>query len=393
MEIPEFKDPNYRFLYNQIYPTEAQVWWAKNHIYEIWPELEKYDNSIYVICASLGYPHFNKRLPENVAEEVRDAFANGKRNFIFNCLGEGLPEGNIEVIHKTVGLLSDIKYNISIIYVTGAFDGEEVYLKYCQLKNITPCMYIISGANFEKNSSRAFLQSQNYITGRKEKKFLCFNKENRQHRITLFNKLLELDLVKESYYSFSLTETSKETLLSAHHRQEKIIEIIDQLPLVLNRTAERDNPVTIWQDDIKYFDNSYFSVITETLFYGFIRKPGVSYMNISDTYGNFPSEKIYKAFAMRHPFIVVSTYGFLKTIKDKGYKTFSPFIDESYDTIEDDDERMEALVSEIHRLCNLTETQLIEFTNFAKPIVDHNFNVFSTVSDFKITKDVLSLLK
>jgi hypothetical protein len=44
----------------------------------------------------------------------------------------------------------------------------------------------------------------------------------------------------------------------------------------------------------------------------------------------------------------------LRVLREQGYKTFSPYIDESYDTIENDDLRFEAIVKEIKRLNNFT---------------------------------------
>jgi hypothetical protein len=56
-----------------------------------------------------------------------------------------------------------------------------------------------------------------------------------------------------------------------------------------------------------------------------------------------------------------------------GYKTFSPFVDESYDDEIDDTRRVLKLAKEVQRLANLSPTELTEFLKFAKPIVEHNF--------------------
>jgi hypothetical protein len=160
-------------------------------------------------------------------------------------------------------------------------------------------------------------------------------------------------------------------------------------------TLERNNPVDVRLDDLLYFDNSYFSVVTETLFYNLDnRKPNELYMNVIDTYpGVFFSEKIYKCLALKHPFVLVSTYGSLAELRKRGYKTFSPYIDESYDDIKDDDSRLNTITNEINRLCKLSPEEWIQFTASIKEIVDHNFIHFNNTTDFRITKNVVSMLK
>lgn len=394
MVIPDLND-NPQFKYNQIYPSEAQIYYATRHIHNIWPELKQYENSTCVISASLGNPcRFNERLPKNVAEEIRFEYNKGKRNFIFQCLDEGLSIGVLDVLHGTLNFIEDLLPFISVIYATGAFDGDLMYHKYCVRNNIPVRLNVICGSNFENNCKGFLDHVIDYVPGKKEKKFLCFNKEARQHRITLFEKLLELDLVKDAFYSFVLKDDILNSILTMENQcYQNILGNLNKLPLVLNRTIERDNPVDIRKDDLKYFNNSYFSVIPETLYYGMDKNSGQHYIYISEIFGNFPSEKIYKALALKHPFILVTTPGFLKNMRSRGYKTFSPFIDESYDDIEDDNERLNRIVQEIYRMCNLTEEQLIEFTYNVQSIVEHNHSHYMSNTDFAITKNVISLLK
>lgn len=393
MVIPELSD-NQRVKYDEVYPSEAQVYWCTRHVYDIWPELLEHKDSICVIYAGLGGPGFNARRPANVAQEIRDEYKLGKRNFIFQTLDEGVAIANILVIHAAINLIQDIISDIVVMYATGAFDGEQVYNQFCKLNNLEPKLKIISGSNFEKNSKSFLDFVKPYVPGPREKLFLCFNKEPRQHRITLLNELLGLDLVKKAYYSFALnihTYYNIKTMRDCPYTN--ILKIIDELPMVLNRTEERWNPIDVRLDDLQYFDNSYFSVINETVFYGLNKKEGNHYINISEILGAFPSEKIYKAFALKHPFIMVGAVGFLKKMREHGYKTFSPFIDETYDDVEDDDERMKMIIKEIHRMCSLSEQELIEFTHNVKSIVEHNCQHYIDASDYRITKNVLSMLK
>lgn len=385
----------YIIKYGDLYPVDSSIKWAESHMYEIWPELEEHRNTICIIYAGLGIPQFHKRKLESIVEEMQYEFSQGKRNFIFQCLDEGLALANILHLHDLVPLITDIMPYISLIHATGAYDGEEQYKRICQSYKFPELLKIISGSNFEKNCKKYLEYEIPYTGTKKTRKFLSFNKVDRQHRIGLFNELLKLDLVKDSYYSFDIEQSSLNILRNdIKQRYNSILQIQDSLPLVLNRNATRDNPVDIRNEDLKYFDESYFSVITETLFYDMLNvNRDYLYINAAEIFGIFPSEKIFKCIALGHPFIIASTQGYLQGLRSRGYQTFSPFIDESYDNIADDHIRLEAIVSEVNRLCCLSDRELDQFVNNVKPILEHNRKHYATISDYKITKNILSLLK
>jgi hypothetical protein len=89
----------------------------------------------------------------------------------------------------------------------------------------------------------------------------------------------------------------------------------------------------------------------------------------------FPTEKTYKAIACSRPFIAFSTPFFLEGLKQLGYKTFYPFIDESYDCIVDDNERLDAIVSEIKRLSSLPDSEFRKGIRRCRSIVEHNLQL------------------
>jgi hypothetical protein len=64
----------------------------------------------------------------------------------------------------------------------------------------------------------------------------------------------------------------------------------------------------------------------------------------------------------------------LKLLKDCGYKTFSPWINESYDDIKDYQERKLAILNEIERLNNLSDDDLDLLISQCNDIVEHNYN-------------------
>jgi hypothetical protein len=118
------------------------------------------------------------------------------------------------------------------------------------------------------------------------------------------------------------------------------------------------------------YENSYFSVITET-----------TYFNDEPV---FLTEKTFKAVIMKHPFILVTVPGSLKYLKQLGYKTFDGLIDERYDQEQDDTERLTMVVNEIERLSNLSAAQLSHFLKEAELICSYNFEHLMNSNNYVI---------
>jgi hypothetical protein len=132
---------------------------------------------------------------------------------------------------------------------------------------------------------------------------------------------------------------------------------IDTDDLVKNRA---------WLDnDTDYlYNNTYFSLVSETNYYSDPKFDG----------GRFITEKTFKAITCEHPFILATLPNTLPLLHELGYKTFSPYIDESYDSETDDYKRMLLIVKEVERLSNLSNSELREFLVACKDITTHNIH-------------------
>ena len=63
----------------------------------------------------------------------------------------------------------------------------------------------------------------------------------------------------------------------------------------------------------------------------------------------------------------------MQHLKDMGFKSFSPYIDESYDTEEDCEKRMLMIVNEIKRLCNMNKEEIHEWYYSMQDILIYNW--------------------
>ena len=84
-----------------------------------------------------------------------------------------------------------------------------------------------------------------------------------------------------------------------------------------------------------YID-TYFSLVTETIFF-------YPY--------SFRTEKIWKPIAIGHPFVAVANNGYYRDLHNIGFRTFGHVIDESFDQIENNQDRINRIVQVVEDLC------------------------------------------
>ena len=88
------------------------------------------------------------------------------------------------------------------------------------------------------------------------------------------------------------------------------------------------------------------------------------------------TEKTFKAIALEMPFVLVAPAHSLEYLREYGFQTFAPYIDESYDAIEDPVlriERVTEILLEIQARSAAAKNQLWQSL---LPIVEHNWNHF-----------------
>lgn len=97
-----------------------------------------------------------------------------------------------------------------------------------------------------------------------------------------------------------------------------------------------------------------------------------SYVNIISEVENSITENTFNAVASNQIFFVLGAQHSLELLKSLGYKTFSPVIDESYDNLELEQERLFAVTREAIRFLNRPEEQISNDYKKVIPIIEHN---------------------
>lgn len=232
-----------------------------------------------------------------------------------------------------------------------------------------------------KHKQLATLEYKHY-----NKKFVNFNRRWRLHRPALVALLEIRGLLDKGYVSLAKTQEYNDTwdVFFEHiswtlrhnpnfvdtfvRNEEKINNIpemkLDQSDMAVNHAQKLTDSTDI------YYENTYFSVVSETNFFKVIAE------------GLFVSEKIFRPILKKHPFILVSRPHTLSMMRNIGYKTFNSIINEDYDKEEDDCKRMLMIVDEIDRLCHLNDDELRVFLNEAKIITEYNYNMLLSKTEF-----------
>lgn len=325
--------------------------------------------------------HFYKYNIDELADSIAFYYNKEKGKIVFNSEGEGLAvEITVDFIRLAKKLNSD--YGISsenMVYVSGGLPirrNIELY-KMIDGSTILPMNMINSVELQAASSSKKYIQEVSNIE-HKPKKFISMNGEPKLHRVYFTMLMLERDLLKEGYYSFGVSprKFSPEVNLSGFISYEyypklsdkvsKLLEDnIHQFPMFLSKTDVLDKSHYKPEDSI-LFNEARFNIVLET-----------NYSNTFDMVNYkksiFITEKTYRSIAYKIPFICLNVPYSLQAMRDYGYKTFHPYIDESYDLIEDDEDRLVAVVNEIERLCKLSDNEWLTIQRAIEPIVEYNY--------------------
>jgi hypothetical protein len=218
----------------------------------------------------------------------------------------------------------------------------------------------------------------------RDKYFLCYNRIPKSHRaltvLSLYkNNNLDKGIVSFPNYgmsSWDIVEKKEDYLKKEHYwwilKEEDIIEeyekysdgLIEKLPLRLDKGFDICHSITHF--NLNHYLNSYFVICTES--HCVDRKESGNALAFT--------EKTLKPIMNFHPFILVANTGSLKHLKEYGFKTFSPFIDESYDDIDDAGERFLVIEQEINKLCSKPIEEIHEWYWSIEDILKHNYYHF-----------------
>jgi hypothetical protein len=226
------------------------------------------------------------------------------------------------------------------------------------------------------------LQSMNrtpeiYSKVDKPYKFLFLNGRNRPHRKFLLEKFKQQGLLEQALWTNldSRIVSSRMLSLLDEHKENLLLRPlpIQYLPSKYEIKDYQHRVGTAPIDDQNFLKNhlfnntwgeiylnadpyidTYFSLVTETVFeYPY----------------SFRTEKIWKPIAMGHPWIAATSCGYYRDLHKLGFKTFGFLIDETFDLVENHQDRMQQVARVVSDLC---KQNLPEFLAAAQEVSKYN---------------------
>lgn len=329
----------------------------------------KYNSYVYPISCT---PHLNVFIGltengsklngsyfwKNISNVVLDDVRNGRAVILIDYAEENfVSKQEYENMHKALEHSNLPKERV--IFAFNTFNGEEVYNSWFPIEErrmtVKNWPFVIANtSNHYRYNPNQYVSKEWFYHSRKtirKNHFLFKIRRPRDHRLALLTQLAKDNHLKNGDWS-CLTSVTIEYQYQMLEREFGITidpmvvrELDNQLPhrLESESSSEYQN-VSAWTDQHpEAYKNSYLYICTET----YMHEPHKSL-----------TEKVFKPIVNLQPFIFIAYQGALQQLRDLGFKTFSPYIDESYDLIKDKGERFRMAYEEIDRLISMPIEEL-----------------------------------
>lgn len=221
---------------------------------------------------------------------------------------------------------------------------------------------------FEVNEERIQQASEKIKSGYiRNKKFLFLGGKPRQHRVSFLEKCIHQisDFENHTFISIGINNKVGKRSLDVHDNwvSQAFIPSDDNVKPPLDFRPGTPWDVTYDNINYQYHDESYWN-ITPTTQYNY------------EPFRISINEKHFKPIVAMQPFIMLAEPKTLEFLKQSGYRTFSNWIDESYDDTLCDATRMNKIIEEVRKLNTLTHNELSDMLKDMLPTLIHNAELY-----------------
>lgn len=322
-----------------IIDTHCEVYTElKSDADEIFWDLSKHEfvpNAIYVIGREQFRLHFSV---------IREAINNKKISVVFS----NPAEGSMTVLSQIwMYGIDDLIEQGKIIILSGG-DLDPKYTNYVHENFINKCF------GYKENMLAQERSSEIYTKTSKPYQFLFLNGRHRPWRKYLIDEYKKNFFIEQSLWTNLDSVTGELHFLPPEYEVDRYQ---NNLNIQEQGFVKKHLFGTEWGDiyiNPQPYIDTYFSLVTETVF--------------NHPY-SFRTEKIWKPIFMGHPWIAVANAGYYRDIKKLGFRTYGHLIDESFDSIQDNQARLDR-VKDIAR--DLPQQGLISFLQAAEETSKYN---------------------
>jgi len=216
-----------------------------------------------------------------------------------------------------------------------------------------------------------------------EKKFSALSRNYRAWRLQVYAEMVKRDLLKDFKYSFynifpygEVKYFSQETMLTDLSNNgfvvdDTVTDWLSKVPYTLE--DPEDNVLNKWNDaTYNCVLSADFHLLIETHYDLFYYVPNPDKVYKRSLAPSSITEKTNKPIACCKPFIAFSTPYFLEDVRQLGFETFSPYINESYDLETDNHKRLNMIVDEIEKIVNLPSNEYLALVKNCHAIAVRN---------------------
>lgn len=249
-------------------------------------------------------------------------------------------------------------------------EHSQIKKQICQARNFSDWYFFYHGfAALDWYRDAQYMEQEYQI----KKTFLSLNHvfTKREYRVALLARLIDKDVVDKGAVSFhakfsdiSAEFCNPQTQLSQPSRIliQRHMDKISSLPWMLDHVPIDGNlSARFGHQEYKLWQSSFWHLVNETVFYE-------SKLHLT--------EKVFKPIVAKRPFILVAAPGNLAYLRSYGFKTFDCWIDESYDSMQDPDHRLDAITNEIARISCMSENESRELYEDMRPTLEYNKHHF-----------------
>ena len=268
-----------------------------------------------------------------------------------------------------------------VLYVSSSYNVTGQYREWCRLarlgENMRTAWYGFF-PNWLLRDHGALTITTGQAAWNNAKRFMCLNRRPHPHRILLTTLLEYFKILDQGAVSLPKHFNEKEITwqpkdwdivyqwnqlqyrANGHmeYLQSSFERLYCQLPLIADTDIFSTNYALDLNKD--FYQDYPINVVSETLFF---------------TNATFASEKIWKPMLMQQIFFIMAAPGYLQDMRDMGFATFDPYIDESYDLVLDPLERACEMVASLRSVVTLSDLKFQRLLYQCQERVEHNKNL------------------
>ena len=204
---------------------------------------------------------------------------------------------------------------------------------------------------------------------KKEKLFDCLLGSNKPHRKFVFDSLVAHQIIDKCYVNLLSTNQFNPTERPIEFYRSTELDLLESTEALIAKSANDDvfysmqhtlpraNTEQLYRisNQVPWgiYENSYYSIIAET--------------NDNST---FLTEKTAKALFAKRVFVMFGAQYHLKALRECGFQTFDSILDESYDNIEDNEQRWAQAFEQVMWLATQDPEKIYQQ---AQDILDYNY--------------------